>query len=507
MEGTTAALSLWSSPDTREENRSRLAYAPLWLSIYLPKLALEVFATDDKRIARAIVTESDQRPTIHAVSAAAQRTGVMPGMSLAQAYALCPRLDVRVRDRERETDRLAQVAAWALRFTSTVSIQPPQSLLLEIRGSLRLFGGLSALQKELHKSLVAQSIYFQTAVAPTPQGSLLLARYGRITPTFDHTALRSALGRLPITALSLGAKETKRLTNIGIRNLYELFRLPREGLARRFGAEFVCDLDRTLGLAPDPRRVFRPSHRFAAEMTLSAEVTDTNLILAVARQLLSGLAKFLRKRDVAVHRLHIDLHHLHYPISRTTIGVRCGTRDDKQLLALLSEHLNRLRLPAPVIKLSLATEAIQPFTTESKPLFGNREAVVCNGSSQDWRELFDRLEARLGKAVHSISLRADHRPEFAWGYQKRITPTSVFASNTRPLWLLSCPQRLKARQGHPQHCGPLTLEGNAERIEGGWWDGKDIRRDYYIALDTDGSRLWVFWDLSGGEWYLHGLFA
>ncbi len=88
-----------------------------------------------------------------------------------------------------------------------VSIEPPQSLLLEIRGSLRLFGGLAALQQALHTGLGTQGMRFQTAVAPTPQGSLLLARYGRTTPVFDHTALGSALDPLRLRRCCLMLKQ------------------------------------------------------------------------------------------------------------------------------------------------------------------------------------------------------------------------------------------------------------------------------------------------------------
>jgi len=47
-----------------------------------------------------------------------------------------------------------------------------------------------------------------------------------------------------------------------------------------------------------------------------------------------------------------------------------------------------------------------------------------------------------------------------------------------------------------------------ERIEAGWWSGKDIRRDYYIAIDGHGSQLWVFQTLNAQhQWYLHGVFS
>ena len=46
----------------------------------------------------------------------------------------------------------------------------------------------------------------------------------------------------------------------------------------------------------------------------------------------------------------------------------------------------------------------------------------------------------------------------------------------------------------------------AERIESGWWDGKGVARDYYIAC-PHGARLWVFQERRSKRWYVHGVFA
>ncbi|MFZ1869739.1 MAG: hypothetical protein WAU49_14755 [Steroidobacteraceae bacterium] len=50
--------------------------------------------------------------------------------------------------------------------------------------------------------------------------------------------------------------------------------------------------------------------------------------------------------------------------------------------------------------------------------------------------------------------------------------------------------------------------GEAERIETGWWDGGEIARDYYTAVDIGGARLWVFREReSPHRWFLHGVFG
>ena len=45
-----------------------------------------------------------------------------------------------------------------------------------------------------------------------------------------------------------------------------------------------------------------------------------------------------------------------------------------------------------------------------------------------------------------------------------------------------------------------------ERIESGWWDGADVKRDYFIARTPREALVWVYRERQAG-WYLHGIFS
>jgi protein ImuB len=61
--------------------------------------------------------------------------------------------------------------------------------------------------------------------------------------------------------------------------------------------------------------------------------------------------------------------------------------------------------------------------------------------------------------------------------------------------------------GQPAWHGILSLLHGPERIESGWWDGGDVRRDYYRASNRRGAMLWVYQDLRSQAWYLQGVFG
>ena len=64
--------------------------------------------------------------------------------------------------------------------------------------------------------------------------------------------------------------------------------------------------------------------------------------------------------------------------------------------------------------------------------------------------------------------------------------------------------RLREPRPSPQRVG---LSG-PERLESGWWDGEDARRDYYVLETSQGQRAWAFAPPGEqGGWMLHGWFA
>jgi len=107
---------------------------------------------------------------------------------------------------------------------------------------------------------------------------------------------------------------------------------------------------------------------------------------------------------------------------------------------------------------------------------------------------------------------ADHRPEQAWCYCEPAASTRRQRTDVpdkdlqQPLWLLEQPRPLSVISGKPSHGGTLQLNPFPMRIETGWWDDHDVRRDYYLATNSAGERLWVYQDRRAGQWYLHGVF-
>src|SRR5216683_2392426 len=71
---------------------------------------------------------------------------------------------------------LQRLCLHAQRFTSFVSIEPPNALLLEIKGSLKLFGSLESLHADIDACWRRLSLPAHSATAPSTLAALWLAR-------------------------------------------------------------------------------------------------------------------------------------------------------------------------------------------------------------------------------------------------------------------------------------------------------------------------------------------
>ena len=475
--------------------------APLWLALLLPALPLEALVRADGREAALAVLAAGGG---QARSDAARRAGVCAGMRHGGALALCPGLRTLPREAEAEARALEGLAAWAGQFTSRVSLQPPDGLLLEIGGSLRLFDGLDPLLERIESGLRDLGYDWRRGVAPTPAAAMLLAVAGIAGPVTSMQALPAVLARVPVGCLPLDDDALASLEGLGVRSFGDCVRLPRDGLSRRLGTALPALVDRALGRRPDPRADYHPPPRFERALGLPAEMLDQDMLLLAAGRLLLELAGMLQALGAGVQQVEVRFLHRGLPPSRLRLGLLQPSRDAAHLQALLRERLALMELPAAVVQVEVRAGTLLHLAPAELSLF-----AVSPRATEALGPLLERLRARLGEdAVHGLAAVTAHRPERAWRRCEPGARSLAPGLPARPLWLLSEPEPLPLCDGLPACGGPLLLCDGPERIESGWWDGGDVARDYYAAENPRGERLWIYRDLRQPDaWYLHGVFG
>lgn len=494
----------------------------LWIALSLPDLPLQLAqrAAPAGTEALVIAEGPSLRPLVCCANQSAQAQGVTGGMPVAAARALTAELRVLPRNPDAEAQALHNLACWAGQFTPNLVLQD-SGLLLEVASTLRLHGGITRLLARLRQELAQLGYVASLGVAPTALAAWWLARARQAGLALrlcrDQSRLPELLAPLPLALLDWPGELLQTLQALGIRRLGQCLQLPRDGFSKRFGAARRLELDRALGLAPDPRPWFTPPEHFASRVEFGFELNDAQALLFPLQRLLRELEGFLRSRGAGVQQWQLQLEHWNHGRSCIRIGTARAERNAAVLLGLARERLGQLKLDAPVLALSLVAEQPLPLEEHSQSLVPDARSRALG-----WSQLIDRLNARLGsERISGLRSVDEHRPERGW---RRCAATATASDGAtralrgsplprptaapRPLWLLDPPRQLSSPAGQPQCQGRLELLAGPERIEAGWWDGDKASRDYYVARNPRGETLWIYREhRHESPWYLHGIFA
>lgn len=476
--------------------------AQLWIAITLPSLAFECLCDGGDSHAPAVVVEAE-RGQMHVIAAsrAASEAGIASGTKLQTAMALEASLRVLERSPQSERKSLESLAAWAETLTPTVSIEAPESLLLEVAGSLKLFGSLDAIEAKLRAELARRYRDFRFCAAPTATAALWLARAAS-GDVLQWRQLAGSLAALPLKVTRWPPDVQALLWDLGLRTVGECARLPRDGFARRVGRSYLLELDRAFGRSVDLRVEHKTPRTWSSIAELGEESVDSVIFTEAVEHLLNELCAELDKRQAEIVSLDLAFEHLHRPPTIERFDLREPTLDRERLLRLIEDRLERVALPVPAVALRMASGAFKPLERNDADLFDAKP------HAERANALLERLQGRFGSsAVYCLRAVAEHRPEKAWaklpecGGRPARGEAKLTAHEARPLWLLQKPVAIEARED------ALELVSGPERIESGWWDEQDVARDYYTAKNERGQKLWVFRDHRTRSWFLHGLFG
>lgn len=464
------------------------------------------------------------------------------------------------------------LASIALGFTPRVALLD-EAVLMEVSGSLRLFGGLARLAQLLARQ--ASQFFEQNGVLAhigRAQGATSLIALGRLRQLRNvplerqHEAARLRIVELPMHTLSAARPHLAVLERIGSLTWDDLLRLPRDGVARRFGAPLLQALDRARGHAPDGYDWLVLPESFDEKLELDALVIHAPALMNAAQRLLVHLQAWLLGRQSGLCALklvwQLDKRRDVPPTGELVIRTAQPAQDLRHVARLIAEHLGQQRLPAPVHTLrlqSLQTEKLVDSSAATASLLMQERK---QGDSA--LELIERLSARLGaEQVQVWQPCADHRPEQMQRWVS-ATPTAAqfaiksIAASARtirargindadnelktdalyPSWLLQPPLRLAVLGDSPVYQGRLLRLAGPQRLEATGWlmageqfgagEGERAKppaiRDYFIYRSEQAGLLWIYRErlpvaappASSGQphaqsawsaWYLHGFFA
>jgi len=464
------------------------------------------------------VEEIGGRALVCAANAVAAAGGILPGLSLADARALMQGLAVFPADPAGDMAALARLADWCSRYTPLVALDGADGLWLDIAGASHLFGGEADLLADLRNRLARLGYRSRAAIADTAGAAWAAARFAagedRIVAPGEARAM---LAELPVAALRLPAAIAGDLERLGLRRIADLYPLPRAALARRFGLLPGERLDQALGRCEEPisPRLPAPMHR--VRQVLAEPIIDADNIAAVLQRLMNRLCRELAEAGRGVRKLELACYRVDGRVVKLGVGTSKPSRDERALLRLFAERLERIDPGFGIEALALAAPHVEPLADLQLALRRGEETGVDNLAP-----LIDRLGNRLGfERLARAQPRESHLPEralqrlSALASPPRAAALSRWPDRKSPLRLLSRPEPVQASAPTGSAPEEFFWRGRQRRIRRAdgparvsceWWRGERSEpRDYWRLEDEEGGRFWLYGQAGG--WYLHGLFA
>ncbi len=507
--------------------------------------------------------EQSGRQVLHAVNAPAVKAGLYAGLSLTDARALLPELKTSEADAEAETHALGRLADWCSRYSpwtapdhdgSGAQFAGAGSVWLDVTGCAHLFGGETALMRDLIGRLDGLGYAAFAAIADTPGAAWATVRHLQEEPPARHSRRRrrwyvvgrgrsrDLLAALPVAGLRLPAETVAGLQAIGMRCIGDLMPIPRAALADRFGSDVADRLDQALGERPEPVSPLSPASPWTALAAFPEPVGKLEDIIEAVRRLATELTSTLEADGRGARRLVLAFYHPDGNIDRLEAGTSRASRNASNLARLFTDRLERIDAPFGIDALTLTATTTEKLEAAQTAL--DRLGTEGGESLRDnagVAALADRLGTRLGsRSVARLTLQESHIPERA-SVAASVTasthtrPTAPWCARAlprpRPLRLLSRPEEIEAVAPVPddppvmfrwrKQVFRIERADGPERIAPEWWnDGlgepppdesgvdetttdesktdpranpiQDSVRDYYRVEDRSGRRFWVY---------------
>jgi len=489
----------------------------IWLCLRFPYLALNCAGVrfTSEHTAAAIVKQQ----TIIQANLLAQQSGIKTGQAAEHAHMLNPNLELIECRIELETEKLQTLCAWAYRYTSHMSVYNDHTLLLEIGRSLTFFKGIESMQNLVLADLERLEIDIKYGVANTPKAAHLLS----FSPQkqWQVTDYKTPIEQSLIKHLSVPEKTLEQLHSCGFDLVKSISTIPKAQLGARFGKPFILYLEQLDGNTADPQTLHCTPETFKACIDFAEPITNRAWIEPQIDRLLNDLVVFVNSRQLTCRsltwRFYNEQSHL---VNSVTVGLNMNNIKLQSLKELTDLKLSALSLKWAFSSIELSSEELIPKKLLHQDLF---DPIA---DQEEFNRLIDKVTSRLGNnSVYRLNVADEHLPELAnirYYFASQTAPVSqsrktAAAINTpttythfeqydEPVWLLRQPQMLNKKHDQPKHNGDLKLIHGPNRISSHWWQALQ-NRDYYIAKQNNGRLLWIYYERSQQNWYLHGLYA
>jgi nucleotidyltransferase/DNA polymerase involved in DNA repair len=302
-------------------------------------------------------------PLVGSCTRAAEQAGVRPGMRLSEALATCPQLELVEQDPAWVEEAWEAVLRRLEEAGLAVEPVEPGCAYFETRGVERLAGGL---EQTLRRALDAVGEEWGARVGAASRRFAALAA-ASVAPAgralvIDDGEAHLFLEPLPLDLLPLSPERREELSELGVKRLGELARLPGAAVADRLGADGAeaWQLARGEGRGDASVEPRRPPAEIAETLSFPEPVANEFTLARALAALLERLLARPERAGRAPRQLALSAKLVGGGSWRRSLTLREPTAEPDRLRLVLASKLAELPAPTAELRLELGelTESV-----------------------------------------------------------------------------------------------------------------------------------------------------
>jgi DNA polymerase-4 len=323
--------------------------------LFFPHFVVQVEARDNDSLGgRPIIIGGlpYERKAVYDASKEALACGVRRGMSVREAYALCPQGVFMPLDEEKYADAFTSVLTILANYSPVVEAGNPGSAFIDLSYECNEFQFVEEVRQiieerfhlHLFTSIAANKFVAWAASRVAGPGKVIV-----ITEREEKNFLKD----LPVCFLPASSRTLERLELLGIHRMGQLASLSLAAVSLEFGDEGKRLWELSNGVDGSTLVPWCGVPMLKKQIYFEPAAETASQVLATGDELLTKLSQQLKERWQCCLRLTISMHFSNEHIAQRVFHFKEATSSKETMLRHLKQYLEKARFTAPVSEMRL----------------------------------------------------------------------------------------------------------------------------------------------------------
>lgn len=349
-----------------------------------------------------------ERGVVSTCSYEARPFGVRSGMSIKEAYRLCPQGIYMHGNYAKYQEVSHQVHCILSDYTDQIQYVALDEGYLDITGSLKLFGGAERIGHQIKERVLQETrLTCSVGIGYNMMSAKLASEEKKPDGFFvipDADFLRNLIQDRPVNILNgIGAKTAAALRRWHIQTVKDLWKWDKSQLEQMLGQAgrelFLRSRgidDRVISSRPEPVK------SYGKEVTYQQDLTDLSIMDSALRLLARQISIGLQRSGLWCQTITLKIKYNNLQLHTRSLTLEEYTNDAETIFRIASRLLHKTGFERPVRLLGISTSHFIDTPVEQMSLEEDKKSEKIDRLNQSLLSLYDRFGTQIIKTGAEI---------------------------------------------------------------------------------------------------------